>query len=152
MAVHVKDTPRPIPKSRFWNFAWLCLLILFSLQTTWAQAQQQGPGPAAASPASPTAAQPLAEPASSDTSNKRYDTPEGAYDGGAYDQALEGFVDLQVERPEDPALLMNIGSTHYRMKNYGEAEKAFSQAALRGDSKLRSQAYYNLGGVAFSSR
>jgi Ca-activated chloride channel family protein len=58
-------------------------------------------------------------------------------------------VDVQVERPEDPAVALNVGSVHYQMKNYEEAKKAFSAAALAGDPKLREQALYNLGNCAF---
>jgi tetratricopeptide (TPR) repeat protein len=73
------------------------------------------------------------------------DEPIGAYRAGAYPQALQGFVDKQVERPNDPALLLNIGSTHYQMKNYEEAERAFAEAARSDDPSIRNQALYSLG-------
>ncbi len=73
------------------------------------------------------------------------DEPIGAYRAGAYPQALQGFVDKQVERPNDPALLLNIGSTHYQMKNYKEAERAFAEAARADDPSIRNQALYSLG-------
>ena len=75
--------------------------------------------------------------------------PYEAYDSGAFDQALQGFTDLQVEHPRDPILMMNIGATHYRMKNFPEAERAFAAAADAGDEATRSEALYNLGNVAF---
>jgi tetratricopeptide (TPR) repeat protein len=75
--------------------------------------------------------------------------PYDAYQAGAYDQALQGFVDLQVEHPNDAALMLNVGATHYQMKNYAEAEKAFNQAALAGNNAQRQQALYNLGNCAF---
>ncbi|MCB1036323.1 MAG: tetratricopeptide repeat protein [Acidobacteria bacterium] len=80
---------------------------------------------------------------------KKIDDPYKAYQAGAYDQALEAFVDRQVERPDDPALALNVGSAQYKMKNYAEAEKAFASAALAGDPRLRAKALYNLGGCAF---
>jgi len=80
---------------------------------------------------------------------QRYDDPHEAYDAGAYDQALEHFVDLQVDRPNDPALMMNIADTHYQMRNFEEAQKQYTQAAIAGDKTIRSQAFYNLGNVAY---
>ncbi len=80
---------------------------------------------------------------------ERYDDPYTAYDSGAFSQALEGFTDVQVERPDDADVLFNLGSVHYQMRNYPEAEKAFSAAALSADETLRQQALYNLGNTAF---
>ncbi len=75
--------------------------------------------------------------------------PIKAYQKGRYDKALEGFVDQQVEHPTNPRLFLNLGSAHYQMKNYPEAEKAFNQALLLGDDGIRQQATYNLGNTAF---
>jgi Ca-activated chloride channel family protein len=80
---------------------------------------------------------------------KRLDSPWDAYHAQVYDQALQGFVDEQVERPEDPALTFNIASAHYQMKNYEEAEKSFATVAMAGDPALREQAFYNLGNCAY---
>ncbi|MDY7095726.1 MAG: tetratricopeptide repeat protein [Acidobacteriota bacterium] len=80
---------------------------------------------------------------------RRIGDPYEAYDQGVYDQALQGFVDQQVERPEDPAVAFNIGSSHYQMKDYEAAQRSFAAAALSADPKLQQQAVYNLGNVAF---
>jgi Ca-activated chloride channel family protein len=80
---------------------------------------------------------------------KRLGSPWEAYEAQVYDQALQGFVDEQVERPEDPALTFNIGSAHYQMKNYEEAEKSFATVAMSGNTTLREQALYNLGNCAY---
>ncbi len=80
---------------------------------------------------------------------KHYRSPSAAYDAGVYDQALEGFVNAQVERPQDAGLQLNVGSAHYKMGNYADAEKSFAQAALAADPQLREQAFYNLGNTAF---
>lgn len=101
----------------------------------------------AQAPASPVpAALPAPEPSQA---APKVDDPYQAYAGGFFDQALQSFVDQQVERPEDPQLMMNVGASHYKMQNYAEAEKAFAAAALRGDAPLRSKALYNLGNVAY---
>jgi Ca-activated chloride channel family protein len=75
--------------------------------------------------------------------------PYRAYDEGHYQEALQAFTDAQVERPEDPRLMFNLGAAHYRNKDYEAAGKAFGQAALKGDPALRAQALYNLGNIAF---
>lgn len=76
-------------------------------------------------------------------------SPYEAYDRGLYDQALQAFVDRQVERPEDSELLLNIGSAHYKMRDYAAAEEAFVKAAMEGDDAVRAQALYNLGNTAY---
>ncbi len=75
--------------------------------------------------------------------------PYEAYEAGLYEQAMSGFVDLQVERPDDPAVALNLGSVHYQMRNYEEADRAFFGASLSTDESLREQALYNLGNSAF---
>jgi Ca-activated chloride channel family protein len=75
--------------------------------------------------------------------------PYEAYESGMYEQALSGFVDLQVERPDDPAVALNLGSVHYQMRNYEEADRAFFGASRSTDEILREQAFYNLGNSAF---
>jgi Ca-activated chloride channel family protein len=75
--------------------------------------------------------------------------PFEAYAQGLFDQALQGFTDMQVEYPEDPEVALNLGSSHYQMRNYGEADRAYSRAALAKDEALRQEALYNLGNSAF---
>ena len=79
----------------------------------------------------------------------RFADPFEAYAAGSYDQALEGFLDDQIEHPEDPVVALNVGSAHYEMRNYGEADRAFSTAALSADSAVRQKALYNLGNSAY---
>jgi Ca-activated chloride channel homolog len=79
----------------------------------------------------------------------RFDTPEEAYHAGEYETALEGFVELQVERPEDTAVTMNVGSSHYRLGDLDAAARSFEAAGAAGDDRLRAQAWYDLGNVAY---
>lgn len=72
-----------------------------------------------------------------------------AYEQGLYDQALQGFTDLQVELPEDPEVALNVGAAHYQMRNYADADRAFGRAALAVDPEVREQGLYNLGNSAF---
>ena len=79
----------------------------------------------------------------------RAENPYEAYEAGIYEQALSGFVDMQVERPDDPAVALNLGSVYYQMRNYEEADRAFFGATLSTDESLREQGLYNLGNSAF---
>jgi len=74
---------------------------------------------------------------------------EESYETEAYAEALEGFLDAQVERPEDIRLKYNVGSTQYRMRGLEEAEEAFWAAANAGDPALKQKAFYNLGNTAY---
>ena len=56
---------------------------------------------------------------------------------GRYDESLEPLRELVSSRPDDPEVMLNVGSTYYRMNNHEEATKAFSQAYLRGDDSIR---------------
>lgn len=82
-------------------------------------------------------------------SEVRFTDPYEAYAAGAYDQALQRFVDYQIERPEDPAVALNVGSVQYELRNFEAADEAFSKAAFSGDPSLRGQALYNLGNSAY---
>ncbi|MCH9652061.1 MAG: tetratricopeptide repeat protein [Deltaproteobacteria bacterium] len=112
-------------------------------------AQTAPPEPASADQGAPPEASSDPAPAITNTSPQQFDSPYEAYEAAIYDQALQGFIDDQVERPEDPELALNIGNSHYKMKNYPEAEKAFGSAALAGDPVVREQALYSLGNCAF---
>jgi Ca-activated chloride channel family protein len=78
-----------------------------------------------------------------------YDDPWAAYEAGAYDQAVQGFIDRQVEQPDEPALALNLGSAYYGMRDFESADQAFGRAALAADPQLRQQALYNLGNSAY---
>ena len=79
-----------------------------------------------------------------------YENGAEAYEAGAYDEALSRFIELQVERPQDPALMMNIGSTYYRKGDLEAAKRGFgAAAATSAEDAMRAQAVYNLGNVAY---
>jgi Ca-activated chloride channel family protein len=67
-----------------------------------------------------------------------------AYDRGEYEAALEHFIDAQLEDPDAPELLYNIGNTYYRMGKFDAAARHFDAAAA-GDRRLRQDALFNLG-------
>ncbi len=77
------------------------------------------------------------------------DDPYDAYREGYYDEALQGFLDNEVERPTDEDLQLNIGSAHYQMRDYESAVRSYQRAAGSQDPLLRAEALYNLGNTAY---
>ncbi|MEM7052171.1 MAG: tetratricopeptide repeat protein [Acidobacteriota bacterium] len=102
-------------------------------------------GAAPATPPPDAAAEATAPPAAP----TKIDGPHQAYAAGLYDQALQGFIDQQVERPEDPELLLNLGSSYFQMGDFEKARDAFAGAVFAGDPEVRFQGLYSLGNTAF---
>jgi Ca-activated chloride channel family protein len=68
-----------------------------------------------------------------------------AYEKGSYEAALKHFIDAQLEAPEDPEILYNIGNAYYRMADYDAAARHYEGAAAAEDPRLRQDALFNLG-------
>jgi tetratricopeptide (TPR) repeat protein len=83
------------------------------------------------------------------TEERVHSSPEEAWQAGDWQQALQGFLDRQVAAPEDPALMMNVGSAHYRLGDLDAAALSFAAAAAKGDDDIRSDALFDLGNVAY---
>jgi Ca-activated chloride channel family protein len=111
-----------------------CLALLATLVPGGVEAQR-----AAASSPAPAA------PASGDAPKDPY----RAYESGRFDRALEGFSNVQVERPEDPVVQLNLGSTYYKLDDFAAAEREYARAARAEDDRLRAEALYNLGNAAY---
>jgi Ca-activated chloride channel family protein len=79
----------------------------------------------------------------------QFSDPFAAYQEQSYEQALQGFLTMQLEHPKDLSVLMNVGSAHYQLGQYDLAEKAFRQAAAAPEPQAREQALYNLGNTAY---
>jgi Ca-activated chloride channel family protein len=88
-------------------------------------------------------------PAEAESVYAKMKKAEESYDQEAYAEALEGFLDAQVERPNDPPLKYNIGNAQYRMRNFREAEDAYRGVAAGGDPEQKQKAFYNLGNTAY---
>ncbi len=72
-----------------------------------------------------------------------------AYQEGAYDQALESFIQGQLKDPDSPEVLYNIGNAYYKSGDYQAARDHFSQALSKASPELKSRLLYNLGNTAF---
>ena len=71
-----------------------------------------------------------------------------AWENKRYDEALQGFLDQQIESPNNRDLGMNVGSAHYML---GDFEKAANNLdyLLKMDPTERSEAFYNLGNTKY---
>jgi Ca-activated chloride channel family protein len=75
---------------------------------------------------------------------------DSLYKEEKFDEALNLFVDAQIEAPENIKLKYNIASSHYKMKNYEEAVKGYLDvAAAAQDAKVEETALYNIGNAMY---
>ncbi len=72
-----------------------------------------------------------------------------SYEKGEYEKALKLFIDAQLEDPDKPEILYNIGNAYYKTGDYDSAANSFKQTLKSEDIKLRHKAYYNLGNSNF---
>ena len=77
--------------------------------------------------------------------NDAYD----AWEAGQYDEALQGFLDQQMENPNNRSLGMNVGSAHYMLGDFEQAAAQFDLLTQKGTPKERSEAFYNLGNTKY---
>lgn len=72
------------------------------------------------------------------------------YRNEKFDEALNTYLDAQVEHPEDPNLKYNIASSYYKMNNYEEAVKGYLDViATAQDITLEEKALYNVGNAMY---
>lgn len=72
-----------------------------------------------------------------------------AYQKGDYHAALKQFVHGQLQDPENPSVLYNIGDAYYKLKDFDAAEKQFRQALPKAPGDLKPRLLYNLGNSAY---
>lgn len=66
-----------------------------------------------------------------------------------YEEALKVYQDARSDAPQKPELNYNVGNALYQQKKYDPAMESYQESVLASDSKLRANAYYNLGSVQF---
>ncbi len=74
--------------------------------------------------------------------------PATLYEEGKYQEALTGFLDQQIEQPNNYDLKYNLANTYYKMNQLEDAQKLYEQTAIYGEKELAQKSYYNLGNVA----
>lgn len=72
-----------------------------------------------------------------------------AYQQEQYDTALKQFIDGQLQDPDNPSVLYNIGNAYYKMKNFEAAKEHYLQALPKAPEALKPDLLYNLGNSAF---
>jgi Ca-activated chloride channel family protein len=75
-----------------------------------------------------------------------------AYHEGKFEDAYRQFQDTLKAHPSSRAedkLQFDSGAAAYKLKNYGKALEAFSQALLSPDRGLQSMSHYNLGNTLY---
>ncbi len=75
-----------------------------------------------------------------------------AYNQGNYDRALKRFIDAQLEHPDRPDILYNIGNAHYQTGDFEAAVKSYQEALKTENIPLQHKAYYNLGNAEFRKK
>ncbi len=75
-----------------------------------------------------------------------------AYDKGEYEKALKFFIDAQLDDPDNPKILYNIGNTYYKLENYDSAAQNYSKALEKEDKELKEKLLYNLGNANFRKK
>jgi len=75
-----------------------------------------------------------------------------AYNRGEYDKALKLFIDAQLDQPDRPDILYNIGNAYYHTGNYEAAAKSYKEALQTENKLLQQKAHYNLGNANFRKK
>lgn len=72
-------------------------------------------------------------------------SPDRAYEGSEFDEAIRGYDQLLEKDPENPELHYNLGASKYRKGDHLEASVEFESALKGGNLSLQEKTYYNLG-------
>jgi Ca-activated chloride channel family protein len=71
------------------------------------------------------------------------------YEEKKYNEALDYYLDKQIDDPDNPALAYNSASAYYKLKEYEKAEKLFMSLAQTEDKELAEKSFYNLGNTKY---
>lgn len=72
-----------------------------------------------------------------------------AYQNRQYDQALKQFIDGQLQDPDNPELLYNLGNAYYKTGDFKAAEDHYRQSLKAAQPELKPKLHYNLGNTAY---
>ena len=75
-----------------------------------------------------------------------------AYDRGEYETALNRFIDAQLDAPDRPDILYNIGNAYYKLGDYEAALTHYKQALEKDPAGLEEKAQYNKGNAHFRNK
>jgi Ca-activated chloride channel family protein len=126
---------------RFHRWVWIGLL-LGGLSVRAAPASEPGEG-------AERVPGPAVTPGQPETGKQGSKDPFLAYQQGDYERALEGFLELQVRRPDDLGLELALGSANYQLGRFEAAERHYRRALESDQSALRAESLYDLGNALF---
>jgi Ca-activated chloride channel family protein len=72
-----------------------------------------------------------------------------AFQQGDYEAALRHYIEAQLDDPDDPSLLYNLGNAYYESGDYAAAGDHYRQALAKADPALKAKLLYNLGNAAY---
>ncbi len=71
------------------------------------------------------------------------------YHRGVYEDALDKYVNAQINSPQTTQLDFNIADTQYQRKKYDEAAQLFEKVVKSGDPELKAKASFNMGNTLY---
>jgi len=72
-----------------------------------------------------------------------------AYQKGDYEKALDQLIEAQLQDPDRPPILYNLGNAYYKSGDFDSAYHLFNQVLESKDESLKHKARYNLGNTSF---
>ena len=71
------------------------------------------------------------------------------YQDGNYDEALDKYVNAQIDSPEIPQLDFNIADVQYKRGKYNEASQLFEKVIKYDDIGMKTKSSFNLGNTLY---
>lgn len=74
-----------------------------------------------------------------------------AFEAGDADAAIEAFLQAQVERPNDPAIALNLAAAYHAAGRYEDAIRTARRALESNDPEIRRRAFASIGHHQFEA-
>lgn len=71
------------------------------------------------------------------------------FEQGKYEEAEKTYLAAQVENPNRPELLYNLGNTLLKQKKYNQAMQELRKALAKGDKGIQANSWFNAGNALF---
>lgn len=71
------------------------------------------------------------------------------YHRGAYEEALDKYVQARIDSPQLSQLDFNMADTQYQRKKYDEAAQLFDKVVQSGNAEMQAKASFNMGNTLY---